>query len=60
MTAHISGTTLESQARYAAGVRHVLRAWTSGEDLCEEDVVVQDGEIVGSAYKAAFEQGRGG
>lgn len=55
MTAHISGTTLESQARYASGVADALRAWIAGEDQRKDDVMVQDGEIVGGAYKAAFE-----
>jgi formate dehydrogenase len=54
LTPHVSGTTLEAQARYAAGSRDAIRRWIDGEDQLKENVIVQDGEIVGGAYAAAY------
>lgn len=36
-----SGTTLDAQARYAAGVREVLRRTFDNEELNPTDVIVQ-------------------
>ena len=54
MTPHLSGTSLESQQRYAAGVRALIGSFLAGDELPSEDVIVQEGEIVGGAYKAAY------
>jgi formate dehydrogenase len=54
MTPHLSGTSLESQQRYAAGVRSLVGAFLGGDELPAEDVIVQDGDIVGGAYRAAY------
>ena len=41
MTPHYSGTTLDAQQRYAAGVKEVLRRTFEGEELNETDVIVK-------------------
>jgi formate dehydrogenase len=53
LTPHVSGTTLEAQARYAAGVRDAIRRFIAGEEMVKDTVIVQDGEIVSGAYAAA-------
>jgi formate dehydrogenase len=50
----MSGTTLEAQARYAAGVREAIQAFIDGEEIAKDNVIVKDGEIVGGAYAAAY------
>jgi len=47
MTPHYSGTTLNAQARYAAGVREVLDASLLGKPIREEFLVVQGGMLRG-------------
>lgn len=54
LTPHVSGTTLEAQQRYAAGVRDTLQRFLDGRELESENVIVADGEIVGGAYAAAY------
>jgi formate dehydrogenase len=54
LTPHMSGTTLEAQARYAAGVRDSLQRFLDGRELESDNVIVTDGEIVGGAYAAAY------
>jgi formate dehydrogenase len=54
LTPHMSGTTLEAQARYAAGVREALQAFIDGAEIAKDNVIVKDGEIVGGAYAAAY------
>jgi formate dehydrogenase len=56
LTPHMSGTTLEAQARYASGVREALQAFFDGEEIESDNVIVKDGEIVGGAYAAAYSQ----
>lgn len=36
-----SGTTLDAQARYAAGVKEILRRTFDGEELNPTDVIVK-------------------
>ena len=38
---HYSGTTLDAQARYAAGTKEILRRTFDNEPLNETDVIVQ-------------------
>lgn len=38
-----SGTTLDAQARYAAGVKEILRRTFDGEELNPTDVIVKVG-----------------
>jgi formate dehydrogenase len=54
LTPHVSGTTLDAQRRYAADTRRCLEAYLAGEPIEKDHVIVDDGEIVGGAYKAAF------
>jgi formate dehydrogenase len=54
LTPHVSGTTLDAQRRYAHDTRLCLEAYFSGDPLEKDHVIVQDGEIVGGAYAAAF------
>ncbi|CAK0786476.1 hypothetical protein CVIRNUC_009689 [Coccomyxa viridis] len=45
MTPHYSGTTLDAQARYAAGTKEILRRTFDNEPLNETDVIVQGGRM---------------
>jgi formate dehydrogenase len=45
MTPHISGTTIDAQARYAQGVREMLEEYFAGKPLPEENYIVQEGEL---------------
>ncbi|KNB04798.1 formate dehydrogenase [Fusarium oxysporum f. sp. lycopersici 4287] len=48
---HMSGTSLDAQKRYAAGVKTVLSAYFSGrEDYPLEDLICHKGEYVTKAY----------
>jgi formate dehydrogenase len=54
MTPHVSGTTLEAQKRYAAGVRDSLMNFLAGEPIRDDYVMVEDGEIQSGSYKAIY------
>ena len=54
MTPHVSGTTLEAQRRYAAGVRDSLTSFLEGGTIRDDYVMVADGEIQGGSYKAIY------
>jgi formate dehydrogenase len=54
MTPHVSGTTLEAQKRYAAGVRDSLRSFLEGRPMSDDYVMVADGEIQSGSYKAIY------
>ena len=54
MTPHVSGTTLEAQERYAAGVRESLRSFIEGRPTRDDYVMVADGEIQNGSYKAIY------
>lgn len=45
MTPHTSGTALEPQARYAAGVYEMLEQFFNGKRLPRENLIVEKGEI---------------
>lgn len=45
MTPHVSGTTLDAQMRYAAGVKDVLDKYFKGESFPESYYIVKDGEL---------------
>src|SRR6202171_4247186 len=47
MTAHISGSSLPAQARYAAGVREILECWFEGRPIRNEYLIVQGGKLAG-------------
>ena len=54
MTPHVSGTTLEAQRRYAAGVRDSLMNFLEGEPIRDDYVMVSDGEIQSGSYRAIY------
>ena len=54
MTPHVSGTTLEAQKRYAAGVRDSLENFIQGRPIRDDYVMVADGEIQSGSYKAIY------
>ncbi len=54
LTPHVSGTTLEAQKRYAAGVRDSLENFIEGRPIRDDYVVVSDGEIQSGSYKANY------
>lgn len=51
MTPHVSGTTLDAQARYAKGVDTILESYFSGKfDYRPQDVIVINGDYATKAY----------
>jgi formate dehydrogenase len=54
LTPHVSGTTLEAQRRYAAGVRESLANFIQGRPIRDDYVMVSDGEIQSGSYKAIY------
>lgn len=50
MTPHYSGTTLDAQARYAAGVKEILGNWLHGRAQRDEYLIVDQGKVVSRAY----------
>jgi len=57
MTPHYSGTTLDAQARYAAGVKEILRRTFNDESLNPTDVIVQGGKLA-AQYDVASKDSR--
>ena len=47
MTPHTSGTSLSAQARYADGVREILECFFDGEEIRNEYLIVEDGDLAG-------------
>ncbi|MCO5602287.1 hypothetical protein L7F22_056416 [Adiantum nelumboides] len=45
MTPHVSGTTLDAQVRYAAGVKNVLEKYFKWESFPEDYYIVKDGKL---------------
>lgn len=51
MTPHVSGTSLDAQARYANGVKSILNSYFTGKyDYKPQDVIVIDGDYATKAY----------
>ncbi|XP_059640223.1 formate dehydrogenase, mitochondrial [Cornus florida] len=50
MTPHISGTTIDAQLRYAAGVKDMLDRYFKGEDFPPQNYIVKEGELA-SQYR---------
>lgn len=51
MTPHVSGTSLDAQARYANGVKNILESYFSGKhDYLPQDVIVINGDYATKAY----------
>ncbi|CAN0924471.1 Formate dehydrogenase, mitochondrial [Linum grandiflorum] len=45
MTPHISGTTIDAQMRYAAGVKDMLDRYFKGEDFPAQHYIVKEGKL---------------
>lgn len=50
MTPHVSGTTIDAQLRYAAGVKDMLDRHFRGEDFPEQNYIVKEGQLA-SQYR---------
>lgn len=51
MTPHVSGTSLDAQARYAKGVEDILNSYFSGKfDYRAQDIIVMDGDYATKSY----------
>lgn len=51
MVPHMSGTTIDAQARYAAGTKAIIETYFSGkEDYQPQDLIVTKGEYATKAY----------
>ena len=51
MVPHMSGTSIDAQARYAAGARAILESYFSGkEDYRQQDLIVKGGSYATKAY----------
>jgi len=48
MTPHNSGTSLSTQARYAAGAREILECWFDDRPIREEYLIVDGGKLAGA------------
>jgi len=47
MTPHTSGTSLSAQTRYADGVREILECFFAGDEIRDQYLIVQNGELAG-------------
>ncbi|TXG54654.1 hypothetical protein EZV62_019910 [Acer yangbiense] len=45
MTPHISGTTIDAQLRYAAGVKDMLERYFKGEEFPQQHYIVKEGKL---------------
>jgi formate dehydrogenase len=45
--AHVAGSTLSAQARYAAGTREVLECWFDGVPIRDDYLLVDKGRLTG-------------
>ena len=52
MTPHTSGTSLPSQAKYAAGTREILEAFFAGRELRPEYTIVAGGAYAGTGARS--------
>lgn len=51
MVPHMSGTSLDAQARYAEGTKNILQSYFSGKhDYRPEDLICKDGDYATKAY----------
>ena len=50
MTPHISGTSIDAQERYAAGVKEILSNYFSGKPQTPANVIVEGGDYATKAY----------
>jgi len=50
MTAHISGTSIDSQIRYANGTKDIIKRFLSGQPQEPQNLIVTDGDFASKAY----------
>ena len=50
MTPHVSGTSLDAQARYAAGVKDILTRYFAGQPQEPANIIVEGGDYATKAY----------
>ena len=50
MTPHISGTSIDAQARYAEGTRRILENFWNKKPQRPEDIIVEGGHYATKAY----------
>lgn len=50
MVAHMSGTTLDAQKRYADGTKEIIRRYLSKEEQVPGNLIVDKGEYSSKAY----------
>jgi len=50
MVPHYSGTTLDAQARYAAGAKDILERWLNGKEQVLANLIVTGGDYATKAY----------
>lgn len=50
MTPHVSGTSLDAQARYAAGTQDILRRYFDGEAQEPANLIVDGGRLASASY----------
>jgi len=50
LTPHYSGTTLDAQARYAAGVKEILEKFFSNQPIRKEFLIVDKGHLASPSY----------
>jgi formate dehydrogenase len=55
MMPHTAGTTLDAQKHYAEDTRRCLEAFFAGEEIEDDHLLVEGGEIVSGTYKAIYE-----
>jgi formate dehydrogenase len=55
LTIHVSGTTLEAQARYAAGIQDCLARFLAHRPLERDYLIVEGGKVVSPSYSYAFQ-----
>ncbi len=54
LTVHVSGTTLEAQARYAAGIKDCLTRFFAGRPIERDYIIVEGGQVVSPSYRMAY------
>ena len=55
MTPHTAGTTLDAKKHYAEDTRRCLEAFFAGEQIEDDHLIVDHGEIVSGTYRAIYE-----
>jgi len=56
MTPHVSGTSLPSQAKYAAGTREIIESWLGGSPIRPEYLIVEGGGYAGTGARSYASQ----